>query len=73
MISPLPVSPLISSKKVSIIGDVGPVLIKFYRLRRRKECFTQFLPLHLLLKKTLRGSNVAADFAFGGKCSLGLP
>lgn len=54
MISPLPVSPLISSKKVSIIGDVGPVLIKLYQLRRRKECFTQFLPLHLLLKKTLR-------------------
>ena len=36
----------------------------------RKQCFTQFLSPHLLLKKTLRHSKAAANFTFGGKRSL---
>jgi len=35
-------------QRVSIVGEVSPVLIKFILPLEREECLTQFLPIHLL-------------------------
>lgn len=40
-------------QRISLVGEVGPVLITFYQLREREERLTPLLLLHLLLKVSL--------------------
>lgn len=50
---PSPSSSTGLQQRISLVGEVGPVLIKFYQLREREERLTPFLLLHLLLKVSL--------------------